>query len=73
MCKSADNTQALATFVARKAEIDAILQRLVRLSAEHFNRMPDAVNWAAVGTLGSYLERLSDLSDQGFQEGEYAA
>ena len=55
-----------------KAEIDIILDRLAALSAEHFNCVPDEVTWADVGTLGSYLQRLREVSDAAFHEGEYA-
>ena len=49
-------------FVDRKSEIDAILTRLATLSAEHFDRAPDDITWADVGTLGSYLEGLRRAS-----------
>ena len=62
-----------AAFVARKSEIDAILTRLVALSADHFDRAPDDITWADVGTLGSYLEGLRRLADAAFHEGEHAA
>jgi hypothetical protein len=73
MRESLDNSEALAAFIAHKAEIDAILARLSALSNEHFNRAPDDVSWADVGTLGSYLEGLRRVSDSAFHEGEYAA
>ena len=55
-----------------KAEIDTIFARLAALSAEHFNCTPDEITWADVGTLGSYLERLREVSDAAFHEGEHA-
>jgi hypothetical protein len=58
MRKTRDNSRAVAAFIARKSEIDAILLRLVRLSTEHFNREPGEMTWAEVGTMGSYLEAL---------------
>ena len=67
------NSEPLAAFIAHKGEIDAILARLSALSNEHFNRAPDDVSWADVGTLGSYLEGLRRVSDSAFHEGEYAA
>jgi hypothetical protein len=73
MRKPSDNGRALATFVARKTEIDTILARLAGLSDDHFNRTPEDVTWADVGTLGSYLEQLRRVSDAAFQEGEHAA
>jgi hypothetical protein len=50
-----------------------ILARLAALSAEHFNGTPDAVTWADVGTLDSHLQRLREVSDAAFHEGEHAA
>jgi hypothetical protein len=52
MRKSPFNSEALASFVARKSEIDTILARLAALSADHFNRATDDVSWADVGTQG---------------------
>ena len=43
MRKSPDNSEALAAFIAHKAEIDAILARLAASSADHFNQAPDDV------------------------------
>jgi hypothetical protein len=45
------NEDALAAFVSRKAEIDAMLARLQALSADHFGYVPDDV------TLGSLTAR----------------
>jgi len=73
MRKAQDNSQALAAFVARKSEVDTILTRLAALSAEHFDRAPDDITWADVGTLGSYLEGLRRVTDAAFHEGEHAA
>ena len=73
MGKAPNNASALAAFVARKAEIDTILSRLAALSAEHFNRTPDEITWADVGTLGNYLQRLREISDAAFHEGEHVA
>ncbi len=70
--KTPDNSNALSAFIARKAEIDAILARLSALSDEHFNPAPDDVTWADVGTLASYLAGLRRVSDAAFQEGEHA-
>jgi hypothetical protein len=72
MRKAEDNSQALAAFIARKTEIDTILARLTALSADHFGSDPDAVTWADVGTLSSYLKGLREISDAAFHEGEHA-
>jgi hypothetical protein len=72
MRKTRDNSRAVAAFVVRKSEIDAILARLVRLSTEHFNLEPDGITWADVRTVGSYLEGLRRVSDAAFHEGEHA-
>ena len=63
---------ALAAFVVKKTEIDAMLVRLQALSDDHFNAHPDAVNWADVGTLEHHASLLRRISDSAFGEGEYA-
>lgn len=67
------NDSALAAFVARKAEIDALLARLADSSADHFGYAPDEINWGHVGTLGHYAELLKRITDSAFNEGEHAA
>jgi len=64
--------QALAAFVATKAEIDAMLARLQALSDDHFAYPPDEVTWAHVGTLEHYAELLKRITDSAFNEGEHA-
>jgi hypothetical protein len=67
------NADALAAFVSRKAEIDAMLTRLQKLSDDHFGYAPDEVTWAHVGTLEHYAELLKRVTDSAFNEGEHAA
>ncbi|MFZ1414293.1 MAG: hypothetical protein WAS73_06910 [Defluviicoccus sp.] len=67
------NDEALAAFVARKAEIDAMLERLAALSDEHFSVGPDDVSWGDVGNLGFVAERLRQACDFIFKEGECAS
>ena len=67
------NDDPLAAFVARKAEIDAMLTRLQALSDDHFGYSPDEVSWDHVGTLGYYAELLKRVTDSAFKEGEHAA
>jgi hypothetical protein len=66
------NEQALAAFVSKKAEIDAMLTRLQALSDDHFGYSPDEITWDHVGTLGYYAELLKRITDQAFNEGEHA-
>ncbi len=66
------NDDALAAFVQKKAEIDAMLTRLHGLSDEHFNYSPDEITWGHVGTLGYYAELLKRVTDSAFKEGEHA-
>jgi hypothetical protein len=66
------NDQALTAFVARKAEIDAMLERLASLSDDHFGVAPDDVSWGDVANLGYVIEKLRQASDFIFQEGECA-
>lgn len=67
-----ETTAALEAFVAKKAEIDAMLARLQALSDDHFNAHPDEVTWANVGTLEHYASLLKRISDSAFGEGEHA-
>jgi hypothetical protein len=66
------NHDALAAFVQRKAEIDAMLGRLQTLSDDHFGVAPDEVTWGHVGSLGHYVELLRRITDMAFSEGEHA-
>ncbi len=62
---------ALDAYIARKAEIDTMLDRLRALSDEHFNVSPDEVDWSHVGTLAHYAELLKRITDSAFNEGEH--
>ena len=64
--------QALAAFVSKKAEIDAMLTRLQALSDDHFGYAPDEVTWSHVGTLEHYAKLLKRITDSAFKEGEHA-
>ena len=66
------NDQALAAFVTRKAEIDAMLERLAAFSGDHFGVAPEEVSWGDVANLGYVIERLRHASDFIFPEGECA-
>jgi hypothetical protein len=63
---------ALAAFTAKKAEIDAMLARLQTLSADHFDRDPDSLNWGDVSDLDHYAGLLKRITGSAFGEGEYA-
>jgi hypothetical protein len=65
--------EALAAFVSKKTEIDAMLTRLQALSDDHFGYSPDDIRWDHVGTLGYYAELLKRVTDSAFKEGEHAA
>ena len=64
--------RALAAFMVKKAEIDAMLARLTALSADHFDTSPDEINWGHVGTLGHHASLLRRITDMAFNEGEHA-
>ena len=61
MRNTGNNEAALQAFIARKAEIDAMLARLAQLSDDHFGADPEAINWADVGTIESYAATLKQL------------
>ena len=51
----ASNAEALAAFIARKAEIDRLLEQLLAHSHEHLNLAPEEVHWGHVGELDDWL------------------
>jgi hypothetical protein len=63
---------ALAAFVSKKVEIDAMLERFKALSDDHFNYSPDDITRDHVATVGYYAEMLKPVTDKAFKEGEYA-
>ncbi len=71
--KTRNNDKALASFLSRKAEIDAMLERLQGLSDEHFNASPDEINWGDVGMLVDMANKLHEITDSAFGEGEHAS
>jgi hypothetical protein len=64
--------QALAAFVSKKAEIDAMLTRLRALSDDHFGYPPDDVTWSHVGALEHYTSLLKCVTDMAFKESDHA-
>ena len=63
---------ALDAYIAKKMEIDTMLDRLKALSDDHFNVAPGEINWGHVGTLAHYAELLKRITDSAFNEGENA-
>ena len=70
--RATDNTKAIHAFIAAKTEIDAMLERLAALSADHFETHPDEINWWHVGTLNHYRAKLREITDSAVKEGEHA-
>ena len=70
--RAADNTKALDAFLIAKLEIDAMLERLAALSADHFETSPDEITWGHVGTLNHYARLLRQITDSAFRESEHA-
>jgi hypothetical protein len=66
------NDKALNAFIADKAEIDTMLERLKALSDDHFETNPDEINWGDVGTLNHYASLLRRITDSAFKEGKSA-
>ena len=71
--RAAPNDKALDAFIAAKAEIDTMLERLKTLSDDHFETHPDEIHWGHVGTLKHYAGLLRQITDSAFKEGEHAA
>jgi len=72
MAKTAVKQTAFDAFMARKAKIDVMLERLKALSDDHFDCAPDNIHWGHVGSLAYYAELLKRITDSAFKEGEHA-
>jgi hypothetical protein len=70
--RATDSSKALDAFIAAKLEIDSMLERLKALSDDHFETSPDEINWGHVGTLSHYRDKLREITDLAFREGEHA-
>ena len=70
--RDTDNSKAVDAFIAAKLEIDTMLERLKALSDDHFEANPDEINWGHVGTLSHYRDKLREITDMAFREGEHA-
>ena len=60
---AATNEEALAAFLAAKAEIDRLLAELAVLSADHFQASPDGITWGHVGSANHLRERLQEIAN----------
>jgi hypothetical protein len=72
MRTTTNSPSALGAFVSRKAEIDAMLERLKNLSEDHFGFGPEEVHWGHVGQLADYASLLRRIADSAFNEGEHS-
>lgn len=72
MTETRKKPQAIDAFIAAKAEIDAMLERLTALSGDHFETHPDEIDWGHVGTVSHYRDKLREITDMAFREGEHA-
>ena len=50
-----ENDMAVSEFIGRKAEFDALLEKLAALSDDHFGVSPDDVHWGHVGTVADVI------------------
>jgi len=72
MARTKHGSAAAAAFILKKSEIDAMLARLEKLSADHFHADPDSMTWGEVGTLSHYADLMKRITDAAFREGEFA-
>jgi len=66
------NGAALAAFIARKAEIDAALDRIRAASEDHFFASPADVHSGHVTALADHAALLKRITDAIYAEGEHA-
>lgn len=55
------NEKALNAFLAAKADIDQMMDKLKAMSEDHFGYHPDDINWGHVGTLNHYADILRQI------------
>jgi len=72
MATTRSNSEAVAAFIHKKGEIDAMLGRIEKLSADHFHADPDSITWGDVGTLSHYADLMKRITDAACREGEFA-
>ena len=65
--------KSLATFLAKKAEFDALLAELQQASDDHFGADPEAALWGETAWLADATAKLKEITDQHFRRGEYSA
>jgi hypothetical protein len=70
--RAANQQQSLETFLARKAEFDALLADLQRMSDDHFGANPEKVLWGDAASLEHWSSRLREVADCYFRRGEFA-
>lgn len=67
------NEKAIDAFMTTKFQIEAMLERLKILSADHFETHPEEISWGDVGTVNHYASLLRQITESAFKEGEHAA
>jgi hypothetical protein len=65
--------KSLEHFLAKKAEFDALLADLQKMSADHFGADPEAVLWGEAANLDHWNSRLRQVTDAYFKRGEFAS
>ncbi|SIS93792.1 hypothetical protein [Phaeovulum vinaykumarii] len=64
------NDAALAAFIARKAEIDAALDRIRAASDDHFFTSPEDVHWGHVTALADHAALLQRITEAVYSGGQ---
>lgn len=57
------NDAALAAFIVRKTELDALLARIEAATADNFGVNPDRVTWEDVGSLDFVSQHLREIAE----------
>jgi hypothetical protein len=71
--REANQQRSLEAFMAKKAEVDALLAELQQASDDRFGADPEAVLWGEAAWLADATAKLRDIADQHFRRGEYSA
>lgn len=72
MIQKSQKQDPVNAYIAKSANVQAMLKRLSDAAADHFDTNPDEIHWGHVGDVSHIEEKLKTLCDIVFKEGEHA-
>ena len=66
------NEEALDRFLQILGEIRVRVEELHEYFDDHMGFAPDGITWAHVGSASHFLGKLTELTDEAYERGEFA-